>query len=348
MMSRILILVFLFGFVLMAKAEDRKFIKPNNQLIEFKGALFIQKSDQKVIISRHSKSMLEHPQTFMVAKKANTQSGVTICFSCNSSKIDVAFEKRNDADSRQNVFGVYKNGEFYKSINGLTFTIDNQEKKESNNWEIVLPTFSGVNFLGLKIDNKAKLFPVKKETKPVYVAIGNSITHGVGQKGAAYLSYPFLLAREKNWELYNLAVGGSKISWPVAQLLKDIKVDVITVLWGYNDWNSTFLIESEIKPYYKKLLLELRKVQPKAKIYCILPTTSKSLTPKNGSDSLDDIRDTEREIINKLQAKGDKNLFLIEGHKMTTVDDLNDAVHLSVDGAANFTKHLLKEINSSK
>ena len=180
------------------------------------------------------------------------------------------FEEREDAQHRQKVFGIFKNGEFFKEVKGTTFSFTNVEDNKYNQWEIVLPTFCGVDFTGIEIDGNSDLNKIKQEQKPVYVAIGNSITHGVGQNGAGFLTYPFLLAQNKNWVLYNLAVGGSKISWPVARLIENKKVDVITILWGYNDWNSTFTIENEIKPYYKKLITKLRKIQPDAKIYCIL------------------------------------------------------------------------------
>ncbi len=344
MKKALIIFLVLTGFLLNIKAEEKKFISPNNEQITFKGASFIEKSKQKVILSRHTKNFLEHPKTFMNAEKANTQSGVSVCFTSNSSEIKVFFEERDDSQSRQKVFGIFKDGKFYQQAKGLTFTVSNPKGKKTTNWEIILPSFTGVNFIGIEIDKNAELISVKNESKSVYVAIGNSITHGVGQGGAAYLSYPFLLAREKNWELYNLAVGGSKISWPIAHLLKNIDVDVITILWGYNDWNSTFTMENEIKPYYKKLLTELRGVQPKAKIYCILPTTSKRTSPKNGTDTLGDIRKAESEIVSGLQKNGDKNLFIINGAKLTDLNDLNDDVHLSVDGAANFTKRLSKSI----
>ncbi len=345
-MKKILFIVLiLLTFLLETKATEKKIILPNDHRIYFNGALFIEKSNQRVILSRHTATFLNHPETFANAEKANTQSGVSISFSTNSPKIIVHFEEREDAQHRQKVFGIFKNGEFYKQAKGLTFTISITGEKKFTEWEIVLPSFCGVNFTGLEINDNSKLVAIKTKSKPVYVAIGNSITHGVGQDGASYLTYPFLLARKKGWELYNLAVGGSKISWPVADLIKNIKVDFITVLWGYNDWNSVFTIENEIKPYYQKLLYELRKVQPHAKIYCILPTTSKRIKPKLETNSLEDIRSAEKEVVVAQQSKGDSKLFIINGKEITKIEDLHDDVHLSVDGANYFANELSKIIN---
>lgn len=145
--------------------------------------------------------------------------------------------------------------------------------------------------------------------------------------------------------MYNLAVGGSKISWPVADMTKNIKADVITILWGFNDWNSPLDLEKDIVPNYEKLLVELRKVQPKAKIYCILPTASKKSIPNNGNDTLDDIRNVERAIAQNLQNSGDANLFILEGQLLTSEEDLQDDVHFSVEGANRFYQKLAQLVN---
>jgi lysophospholipase L1-like esterase len=345
MINLFTLLALLLGCTALSVTTNKKFIQPNNENIVVEGAFFVEKSSERVIINRFSNEFLTDKKTFANSLKANTQSGVSISFSTNSAAVSVFFEERDDAQHRQKVFGIFKNGEFLKKVTGLEFTLENQNKNDFVEWKIVLPTFCGIHFKGIEIDGNSELKKIETKQKPVYVAIGNSITHGVGQNGASYLSYPFLLAQKKNWRLYNLAIGGSKISWPVAKLLENKKVDVITVLWGYNDWNSAFTIENEIKPYYKKLVSELRKAQPEAKIYCILPTTSKSTTPKNGTDSLEDIRNAEHDIIRGFQQKGDSKLFIINGKELTTVDDLNDNVHLNIDGAAEFAKELSKLID---
>ncbi|MCF6332718.1 MAG: SGNH/GDSL hydrolase family protein [Draconibacterium sp.] len=338
------LLVLLLGCSTLPAANGEKFIQPNNENIVVEGAFFVEKSSERVIINRFNNEFLTDEKTFANAVTANTQSGVSISFSTNSTAISVFFEERDDAQHRQKVFGIFKNGKFFKKVTGLEFTLENPDEKAFVEWKIVLPTFCGIHFKGIEIDGNSELKKIEPKQKPVYVAIGNSITHGVGQKGASYLSYPFLLAESKNWQLYNLAIGGSKISWPVAKLLTNKKVDVITILWGFNDWNSTFTIKNEIKPYYKKLVSELRKVQPEAKIYCILPTISKSTAPKYGSDSLEDIRIAERDVARKFQQKGDSKLFIINGKELTTFDDLTDGVHFSVDGAARFAKELNERV----
>jgi len=338
------LLLFVFSACNLLIAKETVFIRPNNDKLVVQGAFFIKKSKNKVVINRHNEEFLNHTETFVNAEKANTQSGVTILFSTNSSNITLHFQERTDAQHRQKKFGVFKNGKFYSEKTGPVFLIENDTKNEFSEWKIVLPAFYGIDFLGIEIDPNASLKKIEQRKRLVYVAIGNSITHGVGQNGAGYLTYPYLLAEQKNWELFNLAVGGSKISWTVAQLLENKKVDIISILWGYNDWNSTFTLEDEIRPYYRKLLTTLRRVQPNARIYCILPTYSKRLNSKSGNDALDDIRKCQSDIISELQQKGDKQLYVINGKDITSENDLNDDVHLSVEGAKNFAAKLEKLI----
>jgi len=179
---------------------------------------------------------------------------------------------------------------------------------------------------------------------PVYVAIGNSITHGTGQK-AGYETYPFIVSQKKGWDLYNVAVGGSKISWPVAKMLSDKHIDVITILWGYNDWNAGFTPKGEIIPRYSKLLKILAKDHPDAKIYCILPTATKATAPKRGNLTLDDIRNAEKQAAESLIKKGFSNIKIINGKEISDKSLLNDKVHFTVEGAKQFAENLLKHLN---
>jgi lysophospholipase L1-like esterase len=184
------------------------------------------------------------------------------------------------------------------------------------------------------------------------VAIGNSITQGTGQQ-ASYQTYPFILAQKKGWTLYNLAVGGSKISWPVARLLQGKKVDVITILWGYNDWNAGFLPDKQIKNNYTKLLKGLLKAQPQARIYCILPTYTNRTTAKKGTATIDGIRQAEAAVVKSFQKKGYHNLFVVDGSKISDSNFLKpkgskDVVHFTPEGAKKFATALYKMMNTNK
>lgn len=345
-----LAVLFVFSSFLVFGQEKKQYIKPDDSNITITGAFFMEKSDDSVVLNRFTPAMLKNPHTFMNPLNAYTQTGVVISMETNSPEVDFLFSRRNDARIRACSFGVYKDGKFFKEIKLLKkdslkpLALKNPQGKQWARWEVVLPPFYGMNFKGIEIEKGTQYKKIPDTSHAVDVAIGNSITHGTGQRGA-FQSYPFLLARQKGWTLYNLAVGGSKISWPVADLLKGKKVDVITILWGFNDWNAGFLPDKQIKNNYTKLLEELLKEHPQANLYCILPTYTNRTTPRKGSVSLEAIRQAEATVIRKFQKKGAQHLYLIDGRKLTDSSFLKpkgsrDVVHFTPKGAKMFAAEL--------
>jgi len=330
--------------------EDMLYIKPNDSKIKYSGAFFIEKSDSIAILNRFDSKTLKSKQSFMNPTKANTQTGISIAINTNSPKVVFHFSSRTDTKNRGSVLEVYKDGELVKSVR-LTkdkavepIFIENKEGAQWAEWKVLLPQYYGLNFLGIEIDKNSDYKAIKSKKKPVYVSIGNSITHGTGQKSSSQ-TYPYLLAQKKNWDLYNVAVGGSKISWPVAEMLNDKDIDVITILWGYNDWNAGYTLDDQIGARYKKLLEILLKNHPKTNIYCIIPTFTTRTSPKKGSVTIEQIREKEAQIVKDFQQKGYDNIFLIQGNELTDKDGLNDQVHFSVKGAAKFANTLNELIN---
>jgi len=324
-------------------------LTPDDAAITITGAFFLEKSPQRVVMNRFTEEVLNNDSTFMNPEKARTQAGVCIFLRTNSRKITFHFERRDSSLHRYSLLGVFRNGKLFKKV---AVTADNAPDSvavvnpdpggELSEWEVVLPGFYGLNFTGITVD-KGSRYEKTAPPRTVYVAIGNSITHGTGQ-AASYQSYPYILARKKKWTLYNLAVGGSRTSWPVATLLKGKKVDVITVLWGYNDWNAGFTKEQE-RTYYRRLVEELLKAQPEAKIYCITPTFTYRTKPKSGELSLDDLRAVQTEVVGAFRKKGFDNLRLIRGESITDSTYLKpkgsrDVVHFTVEGAAKFAGQL--------
>lgn len=328
-------------------------ISPNDNKIVIEGAMHLKYNDGKMIIDRFSDQLWgrENLNNFS-QPKAKTQSGVRVIFKTDSKTVRPIFSDREGADLRKatNFYGIYKNGKFNGVMSGDNLILESSEQGVVE-WEIVLPIYYGVNFEGLTIDDGAKMFKVDRGSRPIFIAIGDSITHGAGQtQCGSDGSYPFVLAQTNGYYLYNLAVGGSQISPAIAQELTGIKADIITILWGFNDWNGTKGDITEITKRYELLLSEVRKVQPTAKIYCIMPTTAADESGKNGKNGkipgkpLSTVRDAERQVAETI-AKRDKNLFIIEGNKISTPDDLNGSVHFNNEGARRFGEALAKQIN---
>ena len=347
-------IIFLSAVLLFAQ-NGKEFIKPNDTRIHIDGAFFLKKSAETVEINRFEKKIINMPETEANPKNAFTQSGISITFVTNSNNIKVLFETREGTKLRSSIFGIYKNGKLVKQIrvtpktasafNGVSFQNPNGR---TATWSILLPPYFGVNFKGVEVDNGSRFAAAPKIDKPIYVAIGNSITQGTGQV-ASFQTYPWILAQKKGWQLYHLAVGGSKISWPFALELSGKKMDVITILWGFNDWNKGYTPKKQIIPRYSKLLEILLKDHPNARIYCITPTFTYRQKPKNGTVSLDEIRKAEADVVHKFQQKDYKNIFLVKGQTITDSTGLKpkgskDVVHFTPAGAKRFAETLSKII----
>ena len=347
-MKRYILSILLVFCTIVTFAETK--IAPDNKKIIIEGAMHLSCADGKMTIDRFSKDLWSREDlNNFVQKKAATQSGVRVIFKTDSRTVRPLFTDREDADRRKvtNFYGVFKNGNFIGDISAEELVLVSEEG--ITEWEIVLPIYYGVDFCGLMIDDGAKMYKVERPVRPVYVAIGDSITHGAGQERCGSNgSYAFTLASTNGYNLYNLAVGGSQISPAIAGELADIEADIITVLWGYNDWNGLKGDLKEISRRYTALISELRRVQPEARIYCIMPTvcTNESGTEgkRNPGRPLEDVRNAERDIVRAAIENGDKNLFIIEGRELSSVDELKGAVHFNNIGAEHFGKALAEYV----
>jgi lysophospholipase L1-like esterase len=319
-------------------------ISANDTNILFSGVLYPIKSADSVVLNRHSLDFFDKTEGYFKPKMGRTQSGIVVSFKSSSPTLTVNFKKRVDAQNNAPFFAVYKNNVFQNNVTTISFDLQSNTNEEVT-WDIVLPSHSGVHFLGLDLQNGYSLVPLGKQKKKKYIAIGDSITHGNGLVNAASDgAYPFIIASKLGYTSYNLAVGASRITPLIADETTPIKADLITVLWGFNDWNSNKDM-TKLSTDYTLLLTKLRAYHPKAKIYCIMPITTTVLSPKYGGTpiygSIDILRDTERSVVQNLIKAGDKKMFLIEGGDLTTEADLRDGIHLSNEGAASFAEKLI-------
>lgn len=314
-------------------------ISPDNPAITFDGIWFHEISPDRVILNRFTREVLDHPETYASEYNANTQTGVVVRFSTASPSVKFLVENRTDSKLAIRNFGVYLNGEWFDYFTFKDFTI-NTGFTAPGTVEVVMPALWGYDFLGLELTEGFGLVPNQPSDRPVYVAVGDSITHGNGQ--ATYQTYPFHLARQKGWELVNLAVGGSGTSHPFGELFEGQKVDIVSVLWGFNDWNMKNN-KAQMITDYNLFLDKLRLHQPEAVVYIILPIHTDVTTP--GTDNGETIQDVRDALVEMVTSRQDPNLFYINGNDYTDSNSLKDGIHLSVEGAAAFAGSLNTVMN---
>ncbi|MCF7849125.1 MAG: hypothetical protein K9M45_09760 [Kiritimatiellales bacterium] len=340
---------------ILAGLASAKTIPATEAEIAVRGTKYVSKTETGLRFQRHREDLLQLPQNKLGFNpdKARNTSGIVLAFKTDSKNLTLKFHVLS-VNYMGLAFGVFENGRLTKEFKFnqksekavLEFS---SESPGAAPFEIALPSFADVEFQSLEIDDGAKLIELPTLGKKVYVALGDSISHGVGQNGTSHKTWPFLLSRKLDCELFNLAVGGGKISIPTADMLGDWdRIDLITILIGYNDLHFDGKTPQTYRNKYNELLDAIRKTHPETRIYCIsLLYTKKPKSEKTGATAAD-FRKALAGLVAERRKK-DSNLFLVAGDKITSgknlrADNPNDPVHLGVEGAALLADELFSII----
>jgi lysophospholipase L1-like esterase len=326
-------------------ASASQSISAHDECIQVLGTHYVTRAETGLQFQRHREDVLGMPpkELGINPSKARNTSGIVLAFQTDSTTLAARFQIL-EANYMGSAFGVFENGELIEEykFNRKTTEAELEFTSKSTGtslFEIALPSFANVEFQGLEIDDGAKMTKTPTLDHRVYVALGDSISHGVGQDGATHKTWPFLLSRKLNAEVFNLAVGGGKISVPIADMLSDWEqIDLITILIGYNDLHFDGKTPEIYGQKYNELLDAIRANHPKTKVCCITPLyTKKPVSAKTGH-TVEQFRATLSELVKERQAT-DKNLYLIDGDKITSeknlrADNPKDPVHLGIEGAS--------------
>ncbi|MCM8530018.1 MAG: SGNH/GDSL hydrolase family protein [Lentisphaeraceae bacterium] len=345
------LLILIFSSYLGLQAGQK--ISADDKRLSLSGANYSFVDNGILIPQRHSSEILKmnKKQLAFDPIKAQTTSGVVLKFKTSSQSIALNF-KALQGENRGSEFAIFESGKltFEKKFSKSTQNFQLEYKRQNKNLvdiEVVFPSWSKIGFAGMQIDKEATL--EKSVAKNIYVAFGDSISHGTGQGSATYKTWPFLLSRKLNTDLYNLAVGGGKVSIPAAGLLNDLpEVKIITLLIGYNDLN-TGISPNEFAGQYRKFLEVTVKAQPLADIYCISPLYTKTKKSKNSDYTIDEFRQAVTQTVKAFQ-KSNNQVKLIIGHEISSEKNLRenskDPVHLGIPGARMLADELSKIIKN--
>ena len=311
-------------------------IPPTNSNLIFEGVNDVDVSESKATLYRFKKEYaLDEVSGYYLQKRAGATSGVKLRFKTNSPKIKAYFQENTSIsdDVFWHTFDVFKNGEYQFDSQGWEIEMENPSQ-EMAEWSITFPTFSNAEFLKLEIINGFSLSTISKN-KPVYVAIGNSITHGMGiNTYSTRLTYPYILADSLGYELYNWGIGGSKIyDGVLSNFSTGLEPDLVSILWGYNDVHysgSDAYLANNSFPQYQTILTTLLNDYPNACVLAILPTYTTNPT-NTTARTIDSLKNGQLEIIQQLQ-ESYANLYYLNGNDYTDASGLNDDVHLNQSG----------------
>jgi arylsulfatase A-like enzyme/lysophospholipase L1-like esterase len=326
------------------------FVAPNDTNIIFQGSRYIIGDANGVYFQRHSDAVLALPasQSGFNAKKARTTTGISMLFKTASPSVEVNFthDLGGDVENRNSRFAVYEEGRFIgthhfaKTESNLTFTVHSASPGTASVFRVAFPNWSKPDFRGLQLNSGTVLEPYTPSARKKYVVLGDSISHGTGQ-ASTYLTYPWILSELLDLDLYNLAVGGAKVSVPAAEMLAEFpSVDVITILIGYNDLHSAGKTVAQYAADLNAQIDAVRTNQPDAELFCISPTFTTNMTNAATGETIMDFRQTVYNAVATRQASGDSRIHLVRGEDITSATNLNDAVHFSEPGAEMFAREL--------
>jgi lysophospholipase L1-like esterase len=305
------------------------------------GAWFVQRKARRVTINRHAQHIgLDSDAGISPVSLpyARTQAGVRLRFRSASPRIELAFEARPDGGRRglQRGFALFANGVLVQEFDQLAFGF-NAPRSGVNDYELVLPSYHAVDLIGLALAQAHSLLAHAPDERPVYAAMGDSITNGLGQQSGSHLGYAFLVSRALGWNLVNLGISGARTGPALAATLAGRKVDVVSIALGFNDWYWSASSLAERTRAYERLLDGVRKAQPDALIVAITPlATTAASEGARAPFSLSQLRTMQKECVEKRRKAGDRRMHVLDGEQISNGGMLIDGIHLHVDGAAAY------------
>ena len=350
-------------------------ISADDSRIKIHGSKFTKMVDGEMIMHRHTDEMYEGITNVLRfnPEKAKSSTGISIRFKTKSPTVKVNLRisketfKKNPSGGYIGVFqglnsilnpvhtnpveAITPNDTYnisYEKAKAFTIDISSENVGELVEYKITLPLFIDINLVGLELESGYDLVDYTPVVKPIYVAYGNSITHGRSQN-ATNESYPYLISEWMNWELYNIAVGGGKTSKAMAEMIRDefTHIDYMTVLIGYNDYAGGGESTATYTANYTEFLDIARTNHPNTKIYCLTLTATTNVTSENSTVKAEEFRQVVRDIVRARQSAGDNNIILVEGEDISTIGDLKGKVHFTVEGALRVADKLYLEMNKT-
>jgi lysophospholipase L1-like esterase len=330
---------FLFFGVVSAGAVET--ILPDNVNLKYTGVVESEINSQYAKLYRHISEIRENDGGgYWLASKAGNQAGMTIRFRTASPEVTLHFQKDPDFESRWGRMALFRNG--VKVADRNVAPADQYEisatgqSAESADWVFTFPGWQPMWLTSIELADGYELETVPDENKPLYIAVGNSITHGVGQSGnATHLSYGWQVAEALEMDFLNIAIGGSKTNTRMLQSMSGKDPALITVLWGYNDVHSPWPLARALDSM-ENVVDYLLEQFPEAEIWMLgTPYSENEVGLQNSSNTLSDLRSGIAAIVEARQGAYPQLKYWDASTVVSSMELLSDGVHLNDEGAAD-------------
>ena len=154
----------------------------------------------KLFYKRFSEEVLNAPAAIrrFDTNVALSTSGISIQFKTKSSFIHLTFSPETGLNEK-GAFKILKDGTDFQTITfdgpvnqPIQIKLSALPTDKEYVYEIILPSYANLSLTKLEIDGDSDLVAYTPKPKRVYIGFGDSITHGRGQDGCTFLTYPYL------------------------------------------------------------------------------------------------------------------------------------------------------------
>lgn len=207
------------------------------------------------------------------------------------------------------------------------------------------PQYLPVSVRSVEIDEAAKAQPWK-DVRPRWVVYGSSITHAKEAAGPSE-TWPAIVAREFDLHLTNLGYGGQEHLEPmVAEMIRDLPADLISLCVGGNAWYPPTLSERTFRAAVIGLVRTIRQKHPRTPlVVCSFISTLHDGQANSQGKSTEDYRTYTREGVEALQRYGDASLFYVDGKEIygpSLRHLMADGVHPGAEGQHELARNYIQ------
>jgi len=184
--------------------------------------------------------------------------------------------------------------------------------------------------------------------KKRWVHYGSSISHSVRGKSPSII-WPALVALDKNLHVTNLGFGGNCILEPImGNSISELKADLFTLKLGINIIGGK-LSDRSFEPCVIGLIESIRRQHKKTNIIIISPIYAKEHEDTRGLSNLTlvEIREILKQLVNKYNKLGDKNIYYVDGKSILGEKDrkyMPDEVHPNQEGQYVMAKNFIDKV----
>lgn len=169
-------------------------IAPTDPALIVTGARYATPCAEGLEFLRFSPATYEIPFSKLKANaiRARTTSGARLRFRTDAARAVASFTFRAGDENRGSQFGLYRDGVWVKEVSVAKETIRaeielvNPEPGRPAVFEVALPSWSNPILSGVELSGGVLLPPEPEAGRRVYVALGDSLSHGTGQRSASF------------------------------------------------------------------------------------------------------------------------------------------------------------------